>query len=267
MNGQLDSLLRAHRSDVARMPAPAVSRFTRTEIIRAIQRWQELYGEAPKVVDWDPTWARRRGEDWRAERFEAETWPTAAIVRRQFGNMSKALFAAGARPRRGPTRGRSHTLTDEEILAAIVKWCELYEEPPAISDWSPARARAAGQAWRIERYYAGNWPSSNTVVRRYGTFAEAVRRAGLEPRPRGRHTNARATIPRDAHEVIALHLTTQGRSCGPAVLAARVRTVAQARTANDVDALRGALIDVAAAALSWADGLSETAGVAMPRAA
>jgi len=260
MNGSneaLDSLLRAHRSDSQRLPAPAASRFTREEIIAAIKRWQELYGEPPKVFDWDPSWARRRGEAWRAERFEAGDWPTVAIVRRQFGNMSKALFAAGARPRRGPTRARSHILSDAEILNAIREWTELYGEPPAIADWSPARARSAGQLWRLDRYYAGNWPSTNTVVRRFGTFSQAVRKAGLEPRPRGRHTGAAASLARDAREIIRLHLDTKSLACGPAVLATRVRSVAAARNAHDPTLLRSALIDLAAAALSWADGIDK----------
>jgi hypothetical protein len=40
------------------------------------------------------------------------------------------------------------------------------------------------------------------------------------------------------------------------VLAARVRAVADARTTSDEDALRASLIDLAAAAISWADGLN-----------
>ena len=249
----VDSLLKAHRTDAGRLPAPAASRYTREEIIASVKRWQECYGEPPKVFDWDPSWARRRGETWRAERFEAGDWPTVAIVRRQFGNMSKALFAAGVRPRRGPTRARSHVLSDDEILGAIREWTRIYKEPPAIADWSPARARSAGQLWRLDRYYAGNWPSTNTVVRRFGTFSEAVRRAGLEPRPRGRHTGAAPSIPVDAREIIRRQLDTHSLNCGPAVLAARVRSVAAARSADDQTALRGALIDLAAAALSWAD--------------
>src|SRR4051794_18371138 len=172
---ELDSLLEAHRSCSRRLPAPATSRFTRPEITRAIRRWVELYGEPPTVFDWDPAWARRRGEAWRAERFEAGDWPTVAIVRRQFGNLSRALFAADVRPRRGPTRGRSHTLSDAQIPEATRKGHRRYGEPPATSDWAPARARQGGQLWRIDRYYAGDWPSSNTVVRRFGTFSEAVR--------------------------------------------------------------------------------------------
>jgi Homing endonuclease associated repeat len=209
------------------------------------------------VVDWDPAAARRRGEFWRAERFEAGQWPTSAIVRRQFGNLSKALFVAGVRPRSGPTRGRSHTIADEEIVGAIRRWTELYGEPPAMADWSPARARRAGQEWRLERYYAGDWPSVNTVLRRFGTFGEAVRRAGLEPRPRGRHTSSRAAIASDARSVIQMQLDAGGLRCGPGLLATRVRIVAAAQTAGDPTLLRGALIDLAAAALSWADLVSE----------
>ena len=250
----VDSLLRAHRSDAARLPAPAVSRYTREEIIAAIQRWQQHYGEPPKVFDWDPSWARRRGEEWRAERFEEGDWPTVAIVRRQFGNMSKALFAAGIRPRRGPTRARSHTLSDDAILDAIREWTELYSEPPAIADWSPARARRAGQLWRLDRYYAGNWPSTNTVVRRFGTFSEAVAqgRAGAAP-ARAPHRRRADDPGRRARGHPAPARTATASSCGPAVLAARVRSVAAAKTAQDPTALRGALIDLAAAALSWAD--------------
>jgi len=203
---ELDSLLSAHQASARSLPAPATSRFTRDEITAAIRRWQEQYGEPPTVFDWDPAWARRRDEHWRAERFEAGDWPTVAIVRRQFGNMSKALFAADARPRRGPTRGRGHTLSNEEILDAIREWHRLYGEPPATSDWAPARARSGGQLWRLDRYYAGSWPSTNTVIRRFGTFTEAVRRAGLEPRPRGRHTSAGGKLPRDAREIIRQHL-------------------------------------------------------------
>ena len=89
--------------------------------------------------------------------------------------MSKALFADGVRPRQGPVRAQAHLLSDEDVLDAI------RGEPPATPDWSPSRARNAGQQWRADRYHAG------------------------------------------------------------------VRGVAQARDAGDTDALRGSLVDLAAA--------------------
>jgi hypothetical protein len=254
--GALDTLLAAHKVDAGRLPAPAQSRYSREQIVAAIQRWIESYGAPPTVFDWDPSWARRRGQAWRAERFELGDWPTISIVRRQFGNMSKALYAAGARPRQGPVRARAHLLSDEDVLDAIREWARRYGEPPATSDWSPARARSAGQQWRAERYLAGDWPSVSTVIRRFGTFGAAVRAAGLEPRPRGRHTKARGSFENAVTAALCEQLADGNPRCGPTVLAARVRGVARARHADDPDALHGALVDLAAAALSWADSVN-----------
>jgi hypothetical protein len=251
----LDSLLAAHQADWAHLPAPAQSRFTREAIVAAIHLWIEQHGSPPTVFDWDPSWARRRGEEWRAERFEAGEWPTLAVIKRQFGNMSKALFYAGVRPRRGPVRARPNLLSDDDVLDAIRRWTERYGEPPARTDWSPARARQAGQEWRAERYHAGDWPSVSTVIRRFGTFTAAVRAAGLPPRPQGRHLASRRSLDDEFVGSLRDRLAGETDRCGPAVLAARVRAVAEARGVCDEGALRGALMDLAAAAVSWADGL------------
>jgi hypothetical protein len=253
VRGALDALLAAHRADQDHLPAEAQSRFTRDAIAQAVLRWIELHGSPPTVFDWDPSWARRRGEEWRAERFEAGDWPSLAIVKRQFGNMSKALFHAGVRPRRGPVRARPNLLSDEDVLDAIRRWTSRYGEPPATADWSPSRARRRGQEWRAERYHGGDWPSVSTVVRRFGTFTAAVEAAGLEPRPRGQHLSARRSLDDAYVDALRGQLESESARCGPAVLAARVRGVAEARNAADRQGLRGALIDLAAAAISWAD--------------
>src|SRR4029453_10642564 len=83
---ELDALLKLRRSDTAQVAPPGVSRFPRGEIVAAIHRWVAEYGEPPQVVDLDPAGARRRGDEWRAARFEAGHWPTAATVKRQFGS-------------------------------------------------------------------------------------------------------------------------------------------------------------------------------------
>lgn len=234
-------------------PLPANGRFTREEIVAAIVRWNGRYGEPPKSIDWDPSRARRKGMEWRAKRFDGDEWPTLAIVRRQFGTMSDALHAAGLRARPRPMRPRGQILTHEDILQAIRAWHRLYGEPPAMSDWAPARARRVGHEWRAQRYLAGNWPHLSTVLKHFGTFGAAVEAAGLEPRPRGRHTRSNPGLHIDTRAAVSKQLAAAEAPCGPAVLTSRVRAVADARGNRDATALRAALIDLAAAALSWAD--------------
>lgn len=69
-----------------------------------------------------------------------------------------------------------------EIVDSIRRWNELYGEPPTLADWEPSRARQRGQAWRAERWEAGDWPSTRQVRAQFGTMSAAVRAAGLSPR-------------------------------------------------------------------------------------
>ena len=238
--------------------ASQISRFSRDEIIAAIHRWHERYGEPPKSIDWDPSRARRNGRPERDARFKGDQWPTLAIVRRQFGSMSEALHAAGLRSRPRPIRPRSRVLSPEDILEAIRDWHRLYGEPPALADWAPARARRLGHEWRAQRYLAGDWPHLSTVLRRFGTLGAAVEAAGLDRRPPGRHIRTDSGLHDDTRAAVSAQLAAEG-PCGPGVLGTRVRAVARARVSGDATALRGALIDLAAAALSWADATGTVA--------
>jgi transcriptional regulator with XRE-family HTH domain len=250
-----EALLHA-QSQHDELAVAASGRFTRDEIIAAIRRWHERYGSAPKSIDWDPSTARRRGQSWRSERFERSEWPTLAMVRRQFGTMSNALHAAGMRPRPQPIRPRGQVLTRADILRAIQEWNRLYGEPPALADWAPARARRLNHHWRVQRYLAGDWPHLSTVLKRFGTLGAAIAEAGLERRPPGRHIRGHGELHPDTHEAVAKQLAAADAACGPGLLATRVRAVADARRAQDPAAIRGALIDLATAALSWADAIS-----------
>lgn len=73
--------------------------------------------------------------------------------------------------------------TGQQILDKIRDWHARYGAPPTTKDWEPSRALASGQAWRVTRYTQGEWPSLGMVQRRFGTFNEAIRQAGFEPRP------------------------------------------------------------------------------------
>lgn len=88
------------------------------------------------------------------------------------------------RPKRNGTASRSPTFGREEILAKIRAWVERYGEPPSMRDWEPSRARRAGQAWRVDRFLAGHWPSARMVVAQFGAFTQAIEEAGFRPRRR-----------------------------------------------------------------------------------
>jgi len=238
---------------VARVPPRSVTRVSwgpekeaRGEaILEAIGQWADLYGTPPTMADWEPSRARRLGQDWRAERWHLGDWPTARLVRAHFGTMSAAVRAAGMPARQAPTRSRRHLASSDAVLDAIRAWYGRYGEPPAMTDWDPSRARSQNQHWRIVRYYEGDWPSINTVRRHFGTLNQAVQAAGLPPRTPGRHAAAEPR-PRGPSEP-----ATRPRAQN--VLALRVRSVAKIARRDQPHLLIEALTDLAAAASNWAD--------------
>jgi hypothetical protein len=167
------------------------------------------------------------------------------------GSPSASLPADRPAPER--TGRRRAKATPAEILRAIQRWNDRYGEPPTMADWDPYRARQIGQEWRIERYDDGDWPSIKTVRNHFGRLSSAIALAGLVPRHQGQQRpQPGAAIDRETLLHLA-HLRVQREGpATPLVLAAAVREVSKARTSNQPDDLRMALIDLAAAALSWA---------------
>lgn len=153
---------------------------------------------------------------------------------------------------------RRGALTAAEILQAIRRWHERYGEPPTMADWDPYRARTPGQAWRIERYDDGDWPSAKTVRNHFGRLSTAVAAAGLVPRHHGQpRPQPRVVLDRETQLHLAhLRLQRAGRTT-PLILAAAVREVSKAHASAEPEDLRVALIDLAAAALAWASATEE----------
>jgi hypothetical protein len=83
-----------------------VTRWTRELIIEKIQEWHARYGEPPCSADWNPSLARWRAQEWRAERYREGVWPSTNAAKRPFdGSFDAAVRAAGFEPRRpGPRR-------------------------------------------------------------------------------------------------------------------------------------------------------------------
>jgi hypothetical protein len=85
---------------------PRVRRWTRELIITKIREWNDRYGEPPSSADWNPSLARWRAQEWRAERYREGVWPSTNAAKRPFdGSFDAAVRAAGLEPRRpGPRR-------------------------------------------------------------------------------------------------------------------------------------------------------------------
>src|SRR5215470_18071689 len=83
-----------------------VTRWTRELIIEKIREWDVRYGEPPCSADWNPSLARWRAQEWRAERYREGVWPSTNAAKRPFGgSFDAAVRAAGLEPHRpGPKR-------------------------------------------------------------------------------------------------------------------------------------------------------------------
>jgi hypothetical protein len=226
---------------VARRRPGRRPRYTQEQILEAIREWTRVNGAPPAVADWEPSRARRLGEEWRADRFLAGEWPSARMVGLYYPRFGDAIAAAGLEPplRRG-TRARSNG--PDEIVRAIREWTRRYGEPPTQADWDPYRARQLRQMWRIARYREGEWPSLAAVRRHHGSLSAAVAAAGVGPGERERTLRT----ARDADG-----------TAGPKALAASLSAVATARREGDSDTLERALVELASAALRWADQVAE----------
>lgn len=204
------------------------------------------------MIDWDPARARRQGQAWRAERFEAGEWPTARIVTRRFPSFNAAIETAGLSSRPAPSRRRPNLSGPQVIVDALVEWTRRYGDVPTMADWDPVRAERLGQEWRIGRYYHGDWPSARSVATHFGSFAHAAAAAGLVARPPHAHHDRREAEQRFNRRVAAKRRVV-GRAPGHADVARCLRALARARADEDPVALHASLIDLAGAALAWAE--------------
>src|SRR5689334_8640519 len=127
-----------------------VTRWTREAIIEHILEWDARYGEPPCSADWNPSLARWRAQEWRAERYRDGVWPSTNAAKRTFdGSFDAAVRAAGLEPHRpGPRRrlpGAARPAVEQRSPAA----------PRAVDDEvheALERARRAeARAARLER--------------------------------------------------------------------------------------------------------------------
>lgn len=149
------------------------------------------------------------------------------------------------------------------MIERIRTWSTEVGEPPKSTDWNPAKARLHAQdaldkarQWtgKIQRFEGGEWPSTWTVRKLFGSFNAALAQAGIEGRPTGRTPHVVTE-----RQVAALRHHARGEAAGPSQLAVKIKHVMEARQAQDKLALRAALFDLAATALAWCDQIEAPA--------
>ncbi|HWM10265.1 MAG TPA: hypothetical protein VNO82_13020 [Solirubrobacteraceae bacterium] len=249
-------------------------RWTRELIIEKILEWEARYGEPPSSADWNPSLARWRAQEWRAERYREGVWPSTNAAKRPFdGSFDAAVRAAGLEPRRpGPRRraaGEARpdvaqrepervTVAGDQLAVALER-ARVAEGRAAALERGLLVADARGEALdRVETLIA----DADARVRAADDQAAAAVRDAAEWR------EAATRAERRARELSALVGDGQRRltpgelgalrgdgPSGPAVLAAALRRLAKARAAGDRGGLRSALGEVASAAVRWHDRL------------
>jgi hypothetical protein len=133
-------------------PRPAPTRVRRNlsgpeAILDALIEWTRRYGDVPTMADWDPTRARRLGQEWRIARYHQGDWPSARTVAVHFGSFAKAAAAAGlvARHRSAPHAQRRSEQSSNRLAAARASGASSAPgiDDLAISLRALARARAS----------------------------------------------------------------------------------------------------------------------------
>src|SRR4051812_18537811 len=113
-----------------------VTRWTRELIIEKIKEWDARYGEPPCSADWNPSLARWRAQDWRAERYRDGVWPSTNAAKRPFGgSFDAAVGAGGLEPHKpGPKRNVAAGEHDEGAARLAGEACAPTPRPDAPRD-------------------------------------------------------------------------------------------------------------------------------------
>src|SRR5919201_355542 len=126
-----------------------VTRWTRELIIEKIREWDARYGEPPCSADWNPSLARWRAQDWRAERYRDGNWPSTNAAKRPFGgSFDAAVRAAGLEPHRSGPRRRAPGVARPAVEQRAPKAPRSVDE--ALLEAGERERRARGARDRVQ---------------------------------------------------------------------------------------------------------------------
>src|SRR5215212_5332798 len=215
-----------------------VTRWTRELIIAKIREWNDSYGEPPCSADWNPSLARWRAQEWRAERYREGVWPSTNAAKRPFeGSFDAAVRAAGLEPHKPGPRRRLPGEARPAIERRDDGWSRV---PRDVADELLAadeRARLAeAHAAALERRLAA---AERRAERAEDKMGDARRRARRASEQAGRARRARERTRLTAAET--RELTIERLEAVTAEAEARVRAAedqAEAAAQDAYDARR-----------------------------
>ena len=181
-----------------------VTRWTRELIITKIREWNDRYGEPPCSADWNPSLARWRAQEWRAERYREGVWPSTNAAKRPFeGSFDAAVRAAGLEPHKPGPRRRLPGEARPAVERRDDGWARV---PRDVADELLAadeRARLAeAHAAALERRLAA---AERRAERAEDKVGDARRRARRASEQAGRARRARERTRLTAAETRELH--------------------------------------------------------------
>ena len=168
--------------------------WTRANVVAAIRRWVECYGEPPRAADWNPSSAKWSAASWRIERYRlgdpdtGAPWPSLNAAKKPFGgSLTAAIVAAGYEPNKPGPRSRMNVrpevvevqATPEVRAALAAARAELRDlvERLELGDRRLAAARAARERALAERDVA------RRAARARGARAQAKTKAVVKADP------------------------------------------------------------------------------------
>jgi hypothetical protein len=242
-----------------------VTRWTRELIIEKLLEWDARYGEPPCSADWNPSLARWRAQEWRAERYREGVWPSTNAAKRPFGgSFDAAVRAAGLEPHRpGPRRRAAGAarpaVAQREVRAPNVAEGERDEGAARLAGETEISEQISERMATLERALIAD---ADARVRAADDQVEAAVRDAADARAEAEAAERRA---RELSALVAngqrrltggeLAALREGGPSGPAVLAGALRRLARARATGDRSGLAAALAELASAAVRWRDRL------------
>jgi hypothetical protein len=222
-----------------------VTRWSRESIIEKIHEWNELYGEPPCSADWNPSLARWRAQEWRAERYREGIWPSTNAAKRPFGgSFDAAVRAAGLEPHRSGPRRRPAGVARPDVQQRVPMAPRSVDE--ALLEAAERVRDAERRAAALERRLEAAERRAERAEDQLGDARRRARRAGERER-RARGARQRVAVASRESTLAA----TETVELVSAEADARVRAAydqAQAAVRDTVDARRAARLADARAA-------------------